>query len=368
MRWMAQGLMALLGVVLLCMYFPLLISLLAALAVAAPLYGLMRVLQKWQHGRATNATADGLAADALPPLWLPFAAMAVTVLATLTGAMTLAQLPESIVASQVLMIGGSLLVAIGVGVLLWLVGQLHTYWCNVRRGERINAAPMAADWWAVAGLAAMVTVPLMVIFSPSPAGWLVWRDQLRGYDSAPLRITLQPQAGAAQPAADRAEQERVLLQVAQPVLERGARTVRDHMRTRNGTTTTVDAVPARYRWDGDTLEIRLANPMTADELQRQLSVFQALAQSQPVDASLMAYAQCAPSGSLLAYARFLGRGSDVFAESRSCMETQLRVMLVAQPLLQGQIAQVQVQPTRWFSPWWALHRWTAQPVPPGVAS
>ena len=118
MRWIAQGLMALLGVVLLCMYFPLLISLVAALAVAAPLYGLMRVLQRWQHGRATNATADGPAAVALPPLWLPFAAMAVTVLATLAGAMTLAQLPESIVASQVLMIGGSLLVAIGVGVLM----------------------------------------------------------------------------------------------------------------------------------------------------------------------------------------------------------------------------------------------------------
>ena len=195
------------------------------------------------------------------------------------------------------------------------------------------------------------------MLSPNDGGWRAWREQLKGFESTQLRIVLKESDTPS------ATQEQALLQLLQPMLERGSRLAVSRMKTRSGTTVTVGAVPARYRFVGNALEIRMAGRMPAPELQRQLAVLKVLQEGNFVDPMLLANAQCQPSQQRMGRDQFLSQTRDLFQKLRACITMRQEQIRQVWPQLEGRIESVEVLPTVWFKPFFAGEGWTAVTLP-----
>jgi hypothetical protein len=146
----------------------------------------------------------------------------------------------------------------------------------------------------------MLSLITLIFFVPHTAGWMVWREQWRGYDSTQLRIPLKH---------NDAEHQQALLQLVRPMLEQGSRILSHRARSRSGGSYTLSAaLPARYRFHKDALELQLAGLMPQEQLnmhlQALISVVEGEASSLP-----LAYAQCQPSPDWLGRQRFSGVAS-----------------------------------------------------------
>lgn len=273
---------------------------------------------------------------------------AVTLLGCAATLATLIHLPDSLYSPEQLSLGVGIAFWVALGTLIGLIGNLISMGESPQEAANIKTIWLMASW-----LAPMFTIVVLIFFAPHTAGWMVWREQWRGYDSTRLIIPLKH---------NDAEHQQALLQLVRPMLVQGSRILSHRARSRSGSSYTLSAaLPARYRFHEDALELQLAGLMPQEQLnmhlQALISVVEGKASSLP-----LAYAQCQPSPDWLGRQRFFGRGQQAMQSLRECVRTRQSELMTALPLLRGNLQEVQVGWSH-FRPWPALPRWQAAALP-----
>ena len=354
---------ALLSVFLLWFWLPLLIAALAGFVVFLLLAQPARLGWVFESRRARQDPARLIENGRLrTPVWMPFYAMLAALLATAAGWLTLFVLPDSLHPEQMMPMGTGLAGAVLVLVLVWLLGQLVTGFSLLRQGQDWNASRMSPIWWiwgAVAFVPAMLAIALL---APNQAGLKAWGVQLRGYDSMPVHITLAPASSAEEASARNA----ALLQLVEPLLVQGSRRITASMHSRHGTTSWTAAVPARYRLQGDTLDIRLAGRLNSSAMEVYAQVLQSLGEGDAAAVRWLAAVQCLPKPSAMA-ALSLSHRREQLAQKQACEQQRRPLLNALAPRLQGQIQQVEVWPVEYFRPWPWQREWQAVALPEGDA-
>lgn len=294
------------------------------------------------------------------PVWLPFYAMLAALVATACGWMVLFLLPDSLHPAEMMQMGTGLAGAIVVLVAVWLLGQLSTGWSLLRQGEAWNARRMSPEWWVWATIAFVPAMLAIGLLAPDRAGLQAWGLQWRGYDSQPLRIQLAP--------ASNPEQARLrdaaLLELVQPLLVQGSRRIRASMRSRHGTSHWIAALPARYRLQGDVLDIQLAGRLDSEGLQRYAQQLQQLGAGDPSALRWLVAAQCLPAPSAIAALSAAARRAQ-WAQVQACAQQRSQALQALGAQLQGQILQVELLPLAHYRPWPQRGGWQAVALPSG---
>lgn len=255
-------------------------------------------------------------------------------------------LPDRLDGAPFLAFGMGLLAAIGAGALVWLTG-----WLTAGR------QPVQVSWWTGSALGALGSFLALLLGGPDTAGWMAWRDQLRGYEAVPLRIVLHE--------VPTAQREQALAELLQPLLEQGGRTIRHRQSTRFGHSAEQAVVPARYRFDGRLLEIMLAEKPPAPLLSAHAALLEQFAAGGPARAGeapswlMLASAQCLPPPRLRELSRLLGQGSELLARARRCTQQRSEQLQRLWPLLAGSVERMEVGEAQRFHPWFGLPRWKA---------
>lgn len=348
MNWLVGLGILLMAALLLWAFSALFISMLSGLAVSALLW---QPLRWWRRRQLLRELEQNPALDVqqqAPCALFYLLSAAVTLLGCAAALATLIHLPDSLYSPEQLSLIYGLVFAISLATLIKLSGNL------VSLGEEAAAAAeIRAAWSLAAGIVPMLSLITLIFFVPHTAGWMVWREQWRGYDSTQLRIPLKH---------NDAEHQQALLQLVRPMLEQGSRILSHRARSRSGGSYTLSAaLPARYRFHKDALELQLAGLMPQEQLnmhlQALISVVEGEASSLP-----LAYAQCQPSPDWLGRQRFFGRGQQAMQSLRECVRTRQSELTTALQLLRGNLQEVQVGWSR-FRPWPALPRWQAAALP-----
>ncbi len=330
---------AVLGLLALWVFAPLFIALVAAALVALPLGRAGRWLWHRRFGRP-----------------LPVAGWwAVWLCAGMVCVAVLVLLPERLDGAPFLPLVLGLLAATCTGALVWCAGWLL--------GAR---QPVAEAWWVGAGVGAIAVLLAVLLGGPDTAGWMAWRDQLRGYEAVPLRIVLHE--------APTAQREQALVELLQPLLEQGGRAVRHRQSTRSGNSVQHALVPARYRIEGSVLHIMLAEKPPGPLLSAHVALLEQFAASGPAQAGhspswlMLAGAQCLPPPHRRELSRLLGQGSELLARARRCTQQRSAQLQRLWPLLAGSVERVEVGEARHFHPWLGLARWKAAATPENPGS
>jgi hypothetical protein len=280
MNWLVGLGILLMAALLLWAFSALFISMLAGLAVSALLW---QPLRWWRRRQLLRELEQNPALDIqqqAPCALFYLLSAAVTLLGCAAALATLIHLPDSLYSPEQLSLICGLAFAISLATLIKLSGNL------VSLGEEPLPLPRSGRpgrWRRALCPCSLVT---LIFFVPHTAGWMVWREQWRGYDSTQLRIPLKH---------NDAEHQQALLQLVRPMLEQGSRILSHRARSRSGGSYTLSAaLPARYRFHKDALELQLAGLMPQEQLnmhlQALISVVEGEASSLP-----LAYAQCQPS-------------------------------------------------------------------------
>lgn len=350
-----------LGVLLFWLWLPLLIAVAAGGLVFVLLSQVGRI--GWMlEGRRALRDPGLLIEDGRlrTPVWLPFYAMLAALVATACGWMVLFLLPDSLHPAEMLQMGTGLAGAIVVLVAVWLLGQLSTGWSLLRQGEAWNARRMSPEWWVWATIAFVPAMLAIGLLAPDRAGLQAWGLQWRGYDSQPLRIQLAP--------ASNPEQVRLrdtaLLELVQPLLVQGSRRIRASMRSRHGTSHWTAALPARYRLQGDVLDIQLAGRLDPEGLQRYAQQLQQLGAGDPSALRWLVAAQCLPAPSAMAALSAAARRAQ-WAQVQACAQQRSQALQALGAQLLGQIQQVELLPLAYYRPWPQRSGWQAVALPSG---
>jgi len=353
--------MVALGVLLFWLWLPLLIAVAAGGLVFVLLSQVGRIGWMLEGRRALRDPALRMEDGRLrTPVWLPFYAMLAALVATACGWMVLFLLPDSLHPAEMVQMGTGLAGAIVVLVAVWLLGQLSTGWSLLRQGQAWNARRMSPEWWVWAAIAFVPAMVAMGLLAPDRAGLQAWGLQWRGYDSQPLRIQLAP--------ASHPEQARLrdaaLLELVQPLLVQGSRRIRASMRSRHGSSHWTAALPARYRLQGDVLDIQLAGRLDAEGLQRYAQQLQQLGAGDHAALRWLAAAQCLPAPSAMAALSAAARRAQ-WAQMQACAQQRSQALQALGAQLQGQILQVELLPLAHYRPWPRRGGWQAVALPTG---
>jgi len=355
--------MVALGVLLFWLWLPLLIAVAAGGLVFVLLSQVGRIGWMLEGRRALRDPALRMEDGRLrTPVWLPFYAMLAALVATACGWMVLFLLPDSLHPAEMVQMGTGLAGAIVVLVAVWLLGQLSTGWSLLRQGQAWNARRMSPEWWVWAAIAFVPAMLAMGLLAPDRAGLQAWGLQWRGYDSQPLRIQLAP--------ASHPEQARLrdaaLLELVQPLLVQGSRRIRASMRSRHGSSHWTAALPARYRLQGDVLDIQLAGRLDPEGLQRYAQQLQQLGAGDHAALRWLAAAQCLPPPSAMAALSAAARRAQ-WAQMQACAQQRSQALQALGAQLQGQILQVELLPLAHYRPWPRRGGWQAVALPTGEA-
>ena len=353
--------MVALGVLLFWLWLPLLIAVAAGGLVFVLLSQVGRIGWMLEGRRALRDPALRMEDGRLrTPVWLPFYAMLAALVATACGWMVLFLLPDSLHPAEMVQMGTGLAGAIVVLVAVWLLGQLSTGWSLLRQGQAWNARRMSPEWWVWAAIAFVPAMVAMGLLAPDRAGLQAWGLQWRGYDSQPLRIQLAP--------ASHPEQARLrdaaLLELVQPLLVQGSRRIRASMRSRHGSSHWTAALPARYRLQGDVLDIQLAGRLDPEGLQRYAQQLQQLGAGDHAALRWLAAAQCLPAPSAMAALSAAARRAQG-AQMQACAQQRSQALQALGAQLQGQILQVELLPLAHYRPWPRRGGWQAVALPTG---
>ncbi|WP_312836108.1 hypothetical protein [Comamonas sp.] len=353
--------MVALGVLLFWLWLPLLIAVAAGGLVFVLLSQVGRIGWMLEGRRALRDPALRMEDGRLrTPVWLPFYAMLAALVATACGWMVLFLLPDSLHPAEMVQMGTGLAGAIVVLVAVWLLGQLSTGWSLLRQGQAWNARRMSPEWWVWAAIAFVPAMLAMGLLAPDRAGLQAWGLQWRGYDSQPLRIQLAP--------ASHPEQARLrdaaLLELVQPLLVQGSRRIRASMRSRHGSSHWTAALPARYRLQGDVLDIQLAGRLDPEGLQRYAQQLQQLGAGDHAALRWLAAAQCLPAPSAMAALSAAARRAQ-WAQMQACAQQRSQALQALGAQLQGQILQVELLPLAHYRPWPRRGGWQAVALPTG---
>lgn len=246
-------------------------------------------------------------------------------------------LPERLDGAPFLPLGMGLLAAICAGALAWCAGWLA-----------LGRQPVVASWRAAAGAAALAAFLAVLLGGPGTAGWMAWREQLLGYEAVPLRIVLHE--------APTAQREQALIELLQPLLEQGGRAIRHRWTAplAQGADPVPALVPARYRFDGRSLDILLASRPSAPLLRAQLALLEQFAASGPAQPGQV------PSWLMLSGTQCLHTASlGELARAWLCTQQRSEQLQRLWPLLAGSVERVEVGEARRFHPWLSLQRWKA---------
>ena len=353
--------MAGVAVLLLWLWLPLLISVAAGALVFVLLVQLGRI--GWmREGQRVRQDPSRLLDDGRlrMPVWLPFYAMLAALVATACGWMSLFWLPDSLHPAEMLQMGTGLAGAVVVLLGFWLLGQLSTGWRLLRQGLAWNARRMSPEWWIWAAMAFVPAALAFGLLAPDRAGLQAWGLQWRGYDSQPLRIRLAP---ARSPEQARLR-DAALLQLLQPLLVQGSRRIDASMLSRHGTSRWTAAVPARYRLQGDVLDIRLAGSLGGAGLAVYAQVLQKLGEGDGAALRWLATVQCLPAASAMAAVSGTHRRAQR-AQMQACGQQRLQDLQGLAASLQGQIEQVELLPVVHYRPWPRRGGWQAVALPSG---
>ena len=351
MNWIAGIGMVLVALLLMWAFAALFISMAAGLIVSAILWlplrqwrrnRLLRELEQnpaldWQQAAQQNTATHYLLT--LLVIWAGCAA----------GMVTFLLLPRGLYSPDMLSLASGIAFAIALGALINTTGNVLS-----TRQPAQQAAQTRASWALAASFLGLISMPLMMFASPHAAGWMVLREELRGYDSTQLRIPLK---------VDDAEHRQALLTLVQPLLEQGSQVFSHRASSRSGSSYTLRAaLPARYRFQAGVLELRLGGLMDEARLQRHLKALVAVVENESIDGLQLAYAQCQPSAQGLARQRFLGQGSQVMQAVQQCVHSRQIALNAALPLLKGNLQQVDFG---WdvFRPWLSWPRWQTVDLP-----
>ena len=351
MNWIAGFGMVLVALLLMWAFAALFISMAAGLIVSAILWlplrqwrrnRLLRELEQnpaldWQQAAQQNTATHYLLT--LLVIWAGCAA----------GMATFLLLPRGLYSPDMLSLASGIAFAIALGALINTTGNVLS-----TRQPPQQAAQTRASWALAASFLGFISMPLMMFASPHAAGWMVLREELRGYDSTQLHIPLK---------VDDAEHRQALLTLVQPLLEQGSQVFSHRASSRSGSSYTLRAaLPARYRFQAGVLELRLGGLMDEAQLQRHLQPLVAVVENQSIDGLQLAYAQCLPSAQGLARQRFLGQGSQVMQAVQQCVHSRQIALNAALPLLKGNLQQVEFG---WdvFRPWLSWPRWQTVDLP-----
>ena len=351
MNWIAGIGMVLVALLLMWAFAALFISMAAGLIVSAILWlplrqwrrnRLLRELEQnpaldWQQAAQQNTATHYLLT--LLVIWAGCAA----------GMATFLLLPRGLYSPDMLSLASGIAFAIALGALINTTGNVLS-----TRQPAQQAAQTLASWALAASFLGLISMPLMMFASPHAAGWMVLREELRGYDSTQLRIPLK---------VDDAEHRQALLTLVQPLLEQGSQVFSHRASSRSGSSYTLRAaLPARYRFQAGVLELRLGGLMDEAQLQRHLQALVAVVENKSIDGLQLAYAQCLPSAQGLARQRFLGQGSQVMQAVQQCVHSRQIALNAALPLLKGNLQQVDFG---WdvFRPWLSWPRWQTVDLP-----
>ena len=351
MNWIAGFGMVLVALLLMWAFAALFISMAAGLIVSAILWlplrqwrrnRLLRELEQnpaldWQQAAQQNTATHYLLT--LLVIWAGCAA----------GMVTFLLLPRGLYSPDMLLLASGIAFAIALGALINTTGNVLS-----TRQPAQQAAQTRASWALAASFLGFISMPLMMFASPHAAGWMVLREELRGYDSTQLHIPLK---------VDDAEHRQALLTLVQPLLEQGSQVFSHRASSRSGSSYTLRAaLPARYRFQAGVLELRLGGLMDEARLQRHLKALVAVVENESIDGLQLAYAQCQPSAQGLARQRFLGQGSQVMQAVQQCVHSRQIALNAALPLLKGNLQQVEFG---WdvFRPWLSWPRWQTVDLP-----
>ena len=351
MNWIAGIGMVLVALLLMWAFAALFISMAAGLIVSAILWlplrqwrrkRLLRELEQnpaldWQQATQQNTATHYLLTLLL--LWAGCAA----------GMATFLLLPRGLYSPDMLTLASGIAFAIALGALINTTGNV----LSVSKPAQ-QAAETRAAWGLAASLLGFLSMPLMMFASPHAAGWMVVREELRGYASTQLHIPLK---------INDAEHRQAVLTLVQPLLEQGSQLFSYRARSRSGSSYTLRAaLPARYRFHEGALELRLGGLMDEAQLQRHLQALVAVVESESIDALQLAYAQCLPSAQGLARQRFLGQSSQMMQTVQQCAHSRQIALNAALPLLKGNLQQVDFGWDR-FRPWLSWPRWQTVDLP-----
>lgn len=357
MIWLVGLMMVLMGLLMLWAFSATLISIAAGLITSALLW---QPLRWWRRHQLLRAKAQNPALDLNaelqnhPALFYGLSALVIW-LGVAAMLWTLIHLPERMFSPEQLSLGVGIAFVVSLGTLVRLVGNL----LSTGKGAEA-AADIKATWALASWLVPMFTVIVLIFFAPNTAGWMVWREEWRGYPSTQLRIPLTTDDGPGREA---------LMALVQPLLQQGSRVVRYHARSRNGSSyTLLDAVPARYRFHGAALEIQLAGLMPDEQLSLHQQTLDMVARGDTPDPSLLAYAQCQPSPNQMARSLLFSQRQQLVQEMRGCVQSRAADLRTAMEALKGRLQPVEME-HNWFSPqrsnWLLLQGWQAVKLPEG---
>lgn len=351
MMWLAGLILALMGLLFLWAFSAVLISILAGLLTSALLW---QPLRWWRRRQLLQAQQANPALDLQqeahkhPPLFYVLSAM-VVLLGCAAMLATLVNLPQHMFSPEQLSLGAGIAFVTCLATLIKMSGNLVSVGKEAQAAANIQAA-----WSLAAGIVPLLAVFVLIFFAPHTAGWMVWREEWRGYPSTQLRLALKRMD---------AEHQQAVLQLVRPLLEQGSRILSHRASSRSGSSYTLSAaLPARYRFHEGALELQLAGLMPQEQLDMHLQALVSVVEGAEVGSLQLAYAQCLPSPEWLGRQRFLGRGQQAMQSLRGCVHTRQSELAAALPLLLGNLQQVQVG---WihFRPWASLPRWQAAPLP-----
>lgn len=345
--------MLLMGLLLLWVFSAVFISGAAGLLVSGLLWLPVRLLRRRQLIRAQeqNPTMNWEEEASRHPSWFYLASALVIWLGCAAMLATLIQLPDTLYSPDQLVLVAGIVYLVSLATLLKCMGNM----LSVRQPPK-EAADTRALWSLLAGLLPMLSMIVWIFFVPNTAGWMVWREEARGYNSTQLRI---PQK------VNDAEHQQALLKLVQPLLEQGSRVLSHTARSRGSSSsyTLRAAVPARYRFHDGALELQLGSVMRSQQLAPHLLILNAVAQGEVTGGSLpIAWAQCQPTPQRIQRERFLGASRQVMQGVRACVQAHQVTLNAVLPLLQGNLQETQTQ-VGWFSPWRSPGKWQAVELP-----
>lgn len=278
------------------------------------------------------------------------------------GVTVLLVLPVSAYDPTLLAMAGSATAAMLCVVGVYVLGQAVTSFQQWRQQLSVGERLPAEGWWLASGAGGIVVFISVLVVSPDTAGWLAWREQSLGYPAVQLRMTLSADATAAQ----RASQQQALAQWLQPLMVQGSRTIERTMRGKHGISHHTATIPARWRWQGNTLEVVLSAQLRDSVLEPHVQHLQWLAQggvASPVAASMgwlpLAQAECAAQHgrAMSGIGRALSSGT--WQAMKRCLQARMEMWSAHVSVLKGQLQAVEVVPLQRFSPWrWGAH-WNA---------
>ena len=351
MSWIAGIGMVLVALLLMWAFSALFISLAAGLIVCAILWLPVRLWRRKQlmREREQNPALDWQQAAQQHSSMHYLLTLLVIWAGCAAGMATFLLLPRSLYSPDMLTLASGIACAIALGALVNTTGNV----LSTRKSAQ-QAAQTREAWGLAASFLGFISMPLMMFASPHAAGWMVLREELRGYDSTQLHIPLK---------IDDAEHRQALLTLVQPLLEQGSQVFSHRASSRSGSSYTLRAaLPARYRFQAGVLELRLGGLMDEAQLQRHLQALVAVVDNESIDGLQLAYAQCQPSAQGLARQRFLGQGSQRMQALQQCVHRRQIALNAALPLLKGNLQQIEFG---WdvFRPWLSWPRWQAVDLP-----